>query len=226
MRQKFQNPSIRAVRSARPGCSADATVRNCERDIHPHSPDLLLIMYGLNDQICHVSPDIYVENYLWLARRARQEFNCDVLFLTPTPHPDPGESAPGFAWRTGVMAASLSGHGFETVPIFERFSEFSAKSESQLLEQLRRYYPGPPDFIHPDSAGHERIAGIIFDFLNDELTEDPLTISGRFFGRQGWNLKLPTSIEGAGAGGCCFVCPTPWQANGLSLIGWLPEKTG
>lgn len=194
LRQQFRNPSIRAVRSARPGCSADATVRNYERDIRPHAPDLLLIMYGLNDEACFVSPDIYLENYLYLARRARREFNCDVLFLTPTPHPDPGETAPGFAWRTGVLAARLSGCGFETVPVFDRFSGFPAENEAQLLEQLRRLYPGPPDYIHPGPAGHQRIAQIVFDFLNDALPEEPLAVAGRFR----WPAALELEVANTG----------------------------
>lgn len=44
------NTRITVDKAAYPGRSADASVRHWQRDIAPKRPDLLLAMYGLNDQ--------------------------------------------------------------------------------------------------------------------------------------------------------------------------------
>lgn len=212
------NPQVKGLGAAHPGCSVDATVRNYDVDVAAHRPDLLLVMYGLNDQICHVPAATYVDNYLWLAKQAQADFGCDVLFLAPTPHLEPDEVAkdPGFAWRTASFGALLRGHGFPVVPMMEAFTSVAANDERELIERLWDFYPGDAvkggDSIHPAEPGHRRMARIVADFLAGRLPPPPLAIEGEFV----WPAAVRLTVTNRGTGKLRgrLVCHWPHPLSG------------
>lgn len=178
------NRKIRAVKKAHGGCSADATSRNYATDVAPVKPDLLLILYGLNDQACFAEPDTFLENYRFIADRAVREFGCDVLFLEPPPHPELKGIAPDdpYPWRTGVFAAALERHAapYPAIPVFAAFGrQPEAKNFVELFRSMHRLYPAR-DHIHPNAAGHARLAETVFDFLQNRTVQPPLEFRGRF----------------------------------------------
>ena len=177
------NEQIKAVKKGHGGCSADATSRNYEVDVAPFKPDLLLIMYGLNDQICFAEPETYLANYRYIADRAVREFGCDVLFLQPTPHPELKdiELDSAFPWRTGIFAAYLARaeHDYPVIPTFSAFGHQPARDFPELFQALHRLYPAS-DHIHPNVAGHEKLAETVMNFLTRKEEPAPLAFEGRF----------------------------------------------
>ncbi|MBN1828098.1 MAG: hypothetical protein JW884_02990, partial [Deltaproteobacteria bacterium] len=79
------NKNISFVDRSYPGRSADATVREFQKDAVENRPDLGLVMYGLNDQACGVPLPTYLDQYAWLARQLRLQCGSDCIFMQPTP---------------------------------------------------------------------------------------------------------------------------------------------
>lgn len=191
--EKTGNTKIATQKKARSGCSADATSRNFDTDVAPFKPDLLLIMYGLNDQAAFAEPETYLANLRYIADRAVKEFGCDVLFLQPTPHPSFKDLATEFEsaypWRTGVFAAYLA-HAEKVYPVVRTFGAFSrdvpAKNPVELYTQMLKFYP-PKDHIHPSAAGHEKMAETVFEYLTRTTPPEPMEFHGRF--------RWPAAIE-------------------------------
>lgn len=155
------------------GAGLQANVRNFERDVKGITPNLVLIMYGLNDQAAFSPLNAYLEQYEWLLNNVRERFNADSIFLQPTPHIDiiNNEKQPekkirviGFAAALKKLAAKLN------VPCVDTFNALwlgdkDLKSTAMKMGKLfpihyKRKYSTllenkmKGDTIHPNATGH------------------------------------------------------------------------
>lgn len=128
------NKKIQLVNRSYAGCSVDATVRQFVVDGPPNKPDLGLLMYGLNDQLCGVSLEAFLEQYQWVADHLATECHADTVYLTPTPDytgvgyddtaylKDSQAGPPWLAFRTIGFATAVQQLGRRTnIPVVDTF---------------------------------------------------------------------------------------------------------
>ncbi len=184
------NTDIHVHKRAYPGKSIDASVRNFEGDLHGIQPDLVLIMYGLNDQGSNSPLIAYLEQYAWLTRQLKERYDADVVFLEPTPHihtltPGKGESLPPASsiFRTITFASALRDLGQQLdVPVVPAFDALWGTQADGLREHAQALWPlypvhykqpmttlletqGKGDTIHPNALGHLQISKAVYRTL-------------------------------------------------------------
>jgi lysophospholipase L1-like esterase len=203
LRRATGNKKISHVDRSYPGCSVDATVRHFHRDTHGIKPDLGLLMYGLNDQICFVPLRAFLEQYAWVARSLRDGFQADMMFLEPTPHiaihrsGRGGEVAPPhFALRTIGFAQAVRTLGQDlSLPVVPTFSAVWGEGGDSLSESGMRLWPlyplsyrkpfssllestGKGDTIHPNALGHLQMAKAVYAVIAGKKRTAALLMTG------------------------------------------------
>lgn len=190
------NSNVRVVRAAYPGKGVDAAVRRWERDGAPAKADLTLIMFGLNDQASGSSEHAYREQIRWLVDRAH-ETGGDVVLLEPTPHISlpPDAAAEASVFRVAGFAAGLRELGEELgVPVAATFDALWGTGKTTVGESARAMRPLFPthyskpfsslvetddagDTIHPNAAGHLRLARAVFDAISGREAGESLQLA-------------------------------------------------
>ena len=200
------NRRITVVNRSYPGRSADAAARFLADDLAAagERADLGLLMYGLNDQVCFVALDAYLEHYRFLAERLAAQ-GGDMVFLQPTPHISipvdaaarkPESDPPWFVFRTIGFAESLRPlAGALKVPLAETFAAVWGAGGDGIEASARAMWPvyplgydrqmtslieraGEGDTIHPNALGHLAIARAVFAAIAGEAPATPLRITG------------------------------------------------
>lgn len=218
------NADIRVMRAAYSGRSVDAAVRRFEKDIEPAKADLALIMFGLNDQAAGAPLAAYLEQTRWLVEKLRAR-GSDVVLLEPTPHinitPLPGDTMPpppeASVFRTTGFAAALRGLGAELdAPVAPTFDALWGGGGADLQAAARGMWPlfpahyskpftslaeteGKGDTIHPNAAGHLRLAQAVFSTLAGRKPAPELEIdahtAGDAQGRMVSRLRVKNASE-------------------------------
>ena len=198
------NPKVTAVRHAYAGRSIDATVRHFDRDFSNIHPDLGVLMYGLNDEICFVPRDSFVEQAEWTTRELRERFGADMLLLESTPHIETirtGASGhaepPEFATRTADYSLAMDDLAAKlSLPCAGAFGAIWGKGGNSLIESALAMWPRYPfgysqqltamvenggrgDTIHPNALGHYLIARASYEALNGRRAKPALAFSGK-----------------------------------------------
>ncbi|MGI5869730.1 MAG: SGNH/GDSL hydrolase family protein [Kiritimatiellia bacterium] len=197
------NTNIVVVKKAYSGRSVDATVRNFDRDVQGVKPDLGLLMYGLNDQICFVPLRAFLEQYAWVSDQLRERFDADTIYLQPTPHiatlrsgPTGGVEPPEFAFRTIGYAHAIAELGARNaIPVARTFGAVWGGGGNTVAESALALWPlyptscraqfstllehaGRGDTIHPNALGHLQIAKAAFAAMIGEEAERTLALHG------------------------------------------------
>lgn len=199
------NRRIAVTKRAYPGRSADATARNWEGDVAAAgAPDLGLLMYGLNDQVCFVPLDAFLEHYRFVATRLAAR-GADTVFMQPTPHISiplseaerkPDSDPPWFAFRTIAWAEAIRPLADELgVPLAETFAAVWGRGGDGIEASARAMWPvyppsysrqfaslvesdGKGDTIHPNALGHYAMARAVLAALAPAPPPAPLSVSG------------------------------------------------
>jgi lysophospholipase L1-like esterase len=199
------NTRITITNRSYPGRSADATARKFDQDLAAAGrPDLGLLMYGLNDQVCFVPQEALLEHYRFVAEGLAAR-SADTVFLQPTPHFDiplseserkPDSPPPWSAFRTIGFAEALRPLASELrVPLAETFSAVWGDGGDGLIPSVRAMWPryprsydrqlssmiesdGKGDDIHPNALGHLAMARACLAALGPPPAADPLVFSG------------------------------------------------
>lgn len=198
------NTNVTAVRHAYSGRSIDATVRHFDRDFRDSRPDLGVLMYGLNDEICLAPRDGFVEQAEWTIREMRERFGADMLLLEATPHietirtgPDGRVEPPEFATRTADFNLATKDLAARYgLPCANAFGAIWGRGANSLLESAIAMWPRYPfsydrqltamvengghgDTIHPNALGHYLIARASYEALNGRRAKLALAFSGK-----------------------------------------------
>lgn len=197
------NARIEVVRHAYAGRSIDATVRHFDRDTRGPAPDLGLLMYGLNDQVCFVPRRAFLEQYAWVAEQLHDRFGADTVFLQPTPHIDMlrsgregGSEPPEYAFRTVHYARAIEELGKATdIPVAPTFAAIWGEGGNTARESAMALWPlyptgyaapfstllesvGRGDTIHPNALGHLQLAKAVYRTIAGRADLPPLALSG------------------------------------------------
>ncbi len=232
------NERIRMIERAYPGRSVDAAVRFYRDDVAGQHPDLVMVMYGLNDQAGGVSLAAFLEQYARLAERAMREDRADFVFLQPTPHiaipvddasREPDSNPPWYAFRTIRFAESLRPLAAKfDAPLAETFHALWGDGGPSIEQAARNLWPiyppshrkqlhsiletgGVGDTIHPNALGHLRIARAVYRAIARPPEPRPL----RFTGITTWTDHGPvshvtvTNVSGERRQGRLAVYPLP-----------------
>lgn len=146
------------------GVSGESTVNalaRMDRDVLSKKPDLVVIMFGMND-CCRpdVTPELYVSNLKEIARRCR-EIGAEVVLCTPNSvYPgDPGRTVEKLAATAETVrnvAKDIS------VPLADCYRAFENVRAASALEWKLLM----SDTIHPNMNGHKLFAGVIAEAVS------------------------------------------------------------
>lgn len=199
------NRRITVTNRSYPGRSADATARNWEGDLAAAGhPDLGLLMYGLNDQVCFVPLEAYLEHYRFVAEGLAAR-GADTVFLQPTPHiaiplseaeRKPDSDPPWFVFRTIGWAEALRPLAAELhVPLAATFAAVWGGGGDGIEASARAMWPvyppsysrqfasmietgGAGDTIHPNALGHYAMARACLAALGPPPAPEALAFTG------------------------------------------------
>lgn len=152
------NKGVTNVNCSYPGRSVDASIRNFKADLAATKPNLVLLMYGLNDQGAGCPMDGFLEQYEWLAVHAKADLGADIVFMQPTPHIDiptvarnqsggktDASNPPEFAFRTIGFAEALRPLASKlNVPLAETFSAIWRTGGPDIEASAKAMWPVYP----------------------------------------------------------------------------------
>ena len=200
------NENITFVDRSYAGRSVDASVRHFARDTSDIDPDLGLLMYGLNDQICFVPLRAFLAQYEWISDAMKDRFDGDTIFLQPTPHI--AQFGPS-AFRTIGFAEAVSRRGRRLdLPVARTFNGIwgdGGKDLARSVLGMWSLYPrhhrarfttlwesrGKGDTIHPNALGHLRIARAVFDAITGRKRTPPLRVTGESRWTPRFSCRMP-----------------------------------
>ncbi len=132
--------------------TADALAR-IDNDVLRHRPDLVTVMFGLND-ITRVPIDQYRENLRRIVQRCREN-DSEVILATPNNVVDtPGRQTDKLVRYCDVVRAIARDMNVPLCDCYRRFEAARAESESDWRLWMS-------DEIHPNLAGHQQIAAAL-----------------------------------------------------------------
>jgi lysophospholipase L1-like esterase len=168
LRKRFSQAHLEIVNGGISGQSTSDGFGRLENDVLRHRPQLVTIMFGINDME-HMSVEKYRANLAELAARCRA-VGAEVLFCTPNSFEETER------FKRSKLRPYLDGmHAVgkqEGVPVCDVFAAFEAMRErdqdafSSLLS----------DEIHPNLNGHKLTASVIARFICGQdiaLTDEP-----------------------------------------------------
>ncbi|QGQ27148.1 hypothetical protein F1728_29890 [Gimesia benthica] len=151
----------KAVPGSRPeminaGISGHTTVNalsRIERDVLKHQPDLVTVMFGLND-MTRVSLEDYEKNLQAIVKQCR-EAGAEVLLCTPnaviTTTSRPAEKLVKYCDVVRKVGTELN------VPVCDTYQQLSALRKQDPLAWRMQM----SDEIHPNMAGHKKMAELL-----------------------------------------------------------------
>lgn len=153
LRRRFPVSKLRVINAGVSGNDTLAALNRMSRDVLAHQPDLVTVMFGLND-IANLTPTQFHDNLTEIVGRI-QASGCNALICTPNSIEDTSTRRMNVL-ATYVDVARRVGKE-RRAPIADAFSDF---------ERVRRN--GENDFdelfsdpIHPNLEGHKRLAAAI-----------------------------------------------------------------
>ncbi len=159
---KIQYPEAR-VTVINAGISGNTTVdalRRLQKDVLDHKPDLVTVMFGLNDMVRVPIPD-YETNLGQIIQQCRNQ-GAEVLLCTPNSVTDTPKRpvARLIEYCTAMKAVAEKYH----VPVSDVYAAYEAlRSRDPLAWRLLH-----SDEIHPNMDGHKLIAETICRAISDQ----------------------------------------------------------
>ncbi|NSW56165.1 MAG: hypothetical protein HPY44_09130 [Armatimonadetes bacterium] len=151
-----QYPSAK-VKVINAGISGNTTVQalaRIERDVLAHKPQLVTVMFGMND-VTGVPPETYRQNLLEIAARCRG-IGAEVMLCTPNSiyDEDPRRPMAKLAEYSGIVRAVAAEQG---LPVVDFFAEY----ERIRKTDMRRWMLLMSETIHPSMHGHKLFAEML-----------------------------------------------------------------
>ena len=170
----FPNTSFSTINAGVSGDSSLQGLERLERDVLSHSPDLVLVAFGLNDCIGGVEQlSQFCDTLAAIADRVRGESEADLVFLTP-PFMACQRSARIHPVHEGFVDVIINAQTSGALSAFAAGIRKVAKEKSALLvdvhtewERLQRQGVNVESWIinglnHPDARGHRIAADLLF----------------------------------------------------------------
>lgn len=84
LQNHFQNPNIQVINEGHSGWTSDQAMKDGDFYLRQHQPDLMIMMFGINDVYHGYSPQYYKQRMLTLVRNTGF-MEVSPMILTPTP---------------------------------------------------------------------------------------------------------------------------------------------
>lgn len=153
LKRQFPRGEMCVVNAGVSGTTAADGLARLERDVLMHQPDLVTIMFGLNDMAAY-STDMFRENLAQLIQRC-QEAGSEVLLCTPNAVEETkGRPISKLAEYVDVVRALGNEHQVPVVDICQAFEEVRRKDAAEFSLLLS-------DPIHPNMDGHKLTASVL-----------------------------------------------------------------
>jgi len=150
LERTFPQASITAINAGISGHTTRHALARIERDVLAHEPDLVTIMFGLNDMV-GIPLDEYQKNLIEIIKRCR-DIGAEVLLCTPNSVTDTSGRPTNKLER---YVAAVRGVGkSKNVPVVDCYRAFQAVRAKEAFE----WFLLMSDEIHPNMDGHKKIA--------------------------------------------------------------------
>jgi lysophospholipase L1-like esterase len=161
LRRLYPGAHVEMINAGVSGNNTSHALQRMEADVLRHDPQLVLVMFGLND-VVGITPEGFRANLGQIVQRARQR-GAEVILMTPNAV-SPGDSA-----RTPEKVAAYAQITREVgrellVPVADTYQAFHSVQTADNTAWVRLM----SDAIHPNMRGHKLLAA-----------EAVLTLTGR-----------------------------------------------
>lgn len=150
LRRLYPAAKVTAINAGISGNTTGQGLARIERDVLSHQPQLVTIMFGLNDLV-RTKPEVYADNLVEIIRRCRA-VGADVLLCTPNSVYDtPSRPVKRLEIFCDVVRQVGRDHD---VPVVDCYRAYQAVREKDELDWAFLM----SDEIHPNMDGHQLIA--------------------------------------------------------------------
>ncbi len=151
LKQIYPGAKIKMINAGISGHTTVNALARIEKDVLAHNPDLVTVMYGLNDLAKVKNVDVYKKNLAEIVERCRA-IKSEVVLCTPntvtSTKSRPKEGVVTYCNAVREVASELRVTLCDSHAAFEQF-----RKHDQLAWSLTM-----SDEIHPNMAGHKKIA--------------------------------------------------------------------
>ncbi len=162
LRQIAPSAKVEMLNAGISGNTTENALARIDRDVISHRPDLVTVMFGLND-MTRVPLPTYRENLKKIAERC-QAAGSEVMLVTPnnviTTNDRPTEKLIQYCDAIRQVGSELN------IPVCDVYRELDAARQHDA-KQWRLLMS---DAIHPNMAGHKRIATCLAQSITGQRT--------------------------------------------------------
>lgn len=230
LRQVYPQAKIEMINAGVSGNTTVNALARIKKDVLDKKPDLVTVMFGLND-MTRVSLDEYEKNLRTIANHLNS-IGAAIVFCTPNAVISTERRPVDTLRKYCEVVRNVS--ALENIPLCDCFWELSA----MRAEDPHRWRLIMSDEIHPNMAGHKRIAELLTKTISSQLTSlsaigppQPALTRTPTILRQSQPLKVlamhPLDSMIAAALDELFpvaeIQVTPWETKGKTLVE-LPDE--
>ncbi|HRE82379.1 MAG TPA: GDSL-type esterase/lipase family protein [Opitutaceae bacterium] len=151
LERHYPQARVEMINAGVSGNTSAAGLKRIDRDVLQHRPDLVIVMFGMND-VRSVQLPQFKENLREIVRRVRDQ-NAEILLMTPNAIPPgdpnrPPEKVMQYAQQMRQLAQTLA------VPVVDAYAAFAAIREDDPVAARNLM----SDTIHPNFRGHRLFA--------------------------------------------------------------------
>ncbi len=151
LRRIHPDAQVEVINAGVSGGKTSSALDRIDRDVLAHRPDLVVVMFGMNDVAAH-PPDVYEANLRAIIEKVRA-IGSEVILCTPNAINQGDERRP--LAKLGEYAGIVLRLGEELgIPVVDFHARFGAIQ----TEAPRRWITIMSDAIHPNMRGHELFA--------------------------------------------------------------------
>jgi lysophospholipase L1-like esterase len=153
IKRTYPDAQLTIVNSGRSGDNTSGGIHRFERDVLAHHPDLVIVMFGMND-IVHTPMVQFQENLVEMVKLARRS-DAAVVVCTPNSIDDAEAENGRSNQKLAKCAEVIQQIGrSEQVPVANCYEVF----ERLCAQESRNWQLLFSDSIHPNMDGHKQIA--------------------------------------------------------------------
>ena len=158
LKAKYPRAKIKIINCGIPGDTASGGLHRFNSQVLPHSPDLLIIQFGLNDAYMGFSPTEFADKINRIIAESQQHTQTEIIVISSThmtPEFDPDQLMEKFY---NTLKTSAQQYGCTFVPLHKQWKDTIANGTNpfELVQ---------PDGVHPTMKGYHLMAETIFDFF-------------------------------------------------------------
>lgn len=150
LQRVYPQAKLKTVNAGISGNISQNGVERLDRDVLVHEPDLVVVMFGMND-VARVTPEAYEANLRQIVERCRAA-GAEVVLCTPnfidTDAARPVDKLRAYAEIVRKLAQELAVPLADCFAAYERVHDTAARAWRALMS----------DAIHPNMRGHEFFA--------------------------------------------------------------------